>query len=355
MDETFTMRPPPWARMLGTTASARCTAPQKFVDIARSKSLLRIDSRGPTSMSPAQLKRMSTRPFTASAPSTAARTLVWSVTSQAMIVTASAPRASRSARARSSSPRSRANSVRTAPRRASSRASTSPSPRDPPATTTAFPRRSSRVVRRSASVSKTVAPPTASSSRPLMSRLMASGGRIRRACSNKAGLTAETRARTQAMQLGMIGAGRMGANMVRRLMRRGHSCVVYDRAPAAVEALAKEGAVGASSLADLVQKLQRPRAICLMVPAAFVDSSIDELAPLLDPDDVLVDGGNSHYHDDIARAKRLAPRGVRYVDMGTSGGVWGLERGYCLMIGGDKGVVERLDPIFAALAPGRGD
>ncbi|HZU82062.1 MAG TPA: decarboxylating 6-phosphogluconate dehydrogenase [Polyangiaceae bacterium] len=157
------------------------------------------------------------------------------------------------------------------------------------------------------------------------------------------------------MQLGMIGAGRMGANMVRRLMRRGHSCVVYDRAPAAVEALAKEGAVGASSLADLVQKLQRPRAICLMVPAAFVDSSIDELAPLLDPDDVLVDGGNSHYHDDIARAKRLAPRGVRYVDMGTSGGVWGLERGYCLMIGGDKGVVERLDPIFAALAPGRGD
>ena len=131
------------------------------------------------------------------------------------------------------------------------------------------------------------------------------------------------------MQLGMIGLGRMGANMVRRLMRGGHRCVVYDRAAPAVEALVKEGAIGATSLADFVKKLEKPRALCLMVPAAFVDASIEDLAPLLEAGDILVDGGNSHYQDDIARAKRLAPRGIHHVDMGTSGGVWGLDRGYC--------------------------
>ena len=157
------------------------------------------------------------------------------------------------------------------------------------------------------------------------------------------------------MQFGMIGLGRMGANMVRRLMRGGHTCVVYDRSPQAVETLAKEGATGASSLAEFVKKLDRPRAACLMVPAAFVDASLEELAPLLDKDDTLIDGGNSNYQDDIARAKRLATRGIHYVDMGTSGGVWGLERGYCLMIGGEAEVVRRLDPVFATLAPGRGD
>jgi 6-phosphogluconate dehydrogenase len=146
----------------------------------------------------------------------------------------------------------------------------------------------------------------------------------------------------------------MGANMVRRLMRSNHKCVVYDRSAEAVAALAKEGAVGASSLQDLVKRMDRPRAICLMVPAAFVDASIEELAALLDKDDVIIDGGNSHYHDDIARAKRLAPRGLHYVDMGTSGGVWGLERGYCLMIGGEEAVVKHLDPIFSTLAPGPG-
>jgi 6-phosphogluconate dehydrogenase len=156
------------------------------------------------------------------------------------------------------------------------------------------------------------------------------------------------------MQLGMIGLGRMGANMVRRLLKSGHSAVVYDRAPQAVEELAKEGATGASSLADFVQKLETPRAICLMVPAAVVDSAIADLVPLLSKDDVLVDGGNSHYQDDIARAGRLREKGLHYVDMGTSGGVWGLERGYCLMIGGEPDVVTRLDPIFATLAPGRG-
>ena len=157
------------------------------------------------------------------------------------------------------------------------------------------------------------------------------------------------------MQLGMIGLGRMGANMVRRLMRSGHTCVVYDRSPQAVETLVKEGATGASSVAEFVKKLDKPRAACLMVPAAFVDASIDELAPLLEKGDTLIDGGNSNYQDDIARAKRLAPQGLHYVDMGTSGGVWGLERGYCLMIGGETEVVKRLDPIFATLAPGRGD
>jgi 6-phosphogluconate dehydrogenase len=157
------------------------------------------------------------------------------------------------------------------------------------------------------------------------------------------------------MQFGMIGLGRMGANMVRRLMRNEHRCVVFDRSRATVESLAKEGATGANSLADLVSKMARPRAICLMVPAAFVDSSIEELAPLLAEGDIIIDGGNSHYHDDIARAKRLSANGLHYVDMGTSGGVWGLERGYCLMIGGEEEVVRHLDPIFATLAPGRGD
>ena len=157
------------------------------------------------------------------------------------------------------------------------------------------------------------------------------------------------------MQFGMIGLGRMGANMVRRLMRGGHTCVVYDRSLQAVETLVKEGATGASSVAEFVKKLDKPRAACLMVPAAFVDASIDELAPLLEKGDTLIDGGNSNYQDDIARAKRLAPQGLHYVDMGTSGGVWGLERGYCLMIGGETEVVKRLDPIFATLAPGRGD
>jgi 6-phosphogluconate dehydrogenase len=147
----------------------------------------------------------------------------------------------------------------------------------------------------------------------------------------------------------------MGANMVRRLMRNNHQCVVYDRSAEVVASLVKDGAVGASSPGELVKRMERPRAICLMVPAAFVDASIEELAPLLEKDDVIIDGGNSHYHDDIARAKRLAPRGLHYVDMGTSGGVWGLERGYCLMIGGEDAVVKRLDPIFATLAPGMGD
>ncbi len=157
------------------------------------------------------------------------------------------------------------------------------------------------------------------------------------------------------MQLGMIGLGRMGANMVRRLIKKGHKCVAYDRTPDAVGKLAKEGATGASSLAEFVQKLRKPRALCLMVPAAFVDASIDELVPLLEKGDTIIDGGNSHYHDDIARAKRLSAKGLHYVDMGTSGGVWGRERGYCLMIGGEKDVVKRLEPIFKALAPGRGD
>src|SRR6266705_3386324 len=161
--------------------------------------------------------------------------------------------------------------------------------------------------------------------------------------------------RERAMQFGMIGLGRMGANMVRRLMRGGHTCVVFDRSPQAVETLVKEGATGASPVAEFVKKLAKPRAVCLMVPAAFVDASIDELAPLLEKGDTLIDGGNSNYQDDIARAKRLAPRGIHYVDMGTSGGVWGLERGYCLMIGGESGVVKHLDPVFKTLAPGRGD
>jgi len=156
------------------------------------------------------------------------------------------------------------------------------------------------------------------------------------------------------MQLGMVGLGRMGANMVRRLMRSGHECVVQDVSADAVAALAREGAKGSKSLQDFVGKLTKPRAICLMVPAAIVDTILDKLTPLLDRDDVVIDGGNSHYHDDIARAKKLQSKGLHYVDMGTSGGVWGLERGYCLMIGGETDVVRRLDPIFSALAPGPG-
>ena len=156
------------------------------------------------------------------------------------------------------------------------------------------------------------------------------------------------------MQLGMIGLGRMGANMVRRLMKGGHDCVVFARTPAAVQGLAKENATGAESLADLVAKLARPRVVWLMVPAAAVDTTIAELLALLDAGDTLIDGGNSHYVDDIRRAKTLAERQLHYLDVGTSGGVWGLERGYCMMIGGDAEVVTRLDPIFATLAPGIG-
>ncbi|HUO33404.1 MAG TPA: decarboxylating 6-phosphogluconate dehydrogenase [Candidatus Acidoferrum sp.] len=157
------------------------------------------------------------------------------------------------------------------------------------------------------------------------------------------------------MQLGMIGLGRMGANMVRRLMRTGHTCVVFDRSQQAVKELVGEGAKGATSLQDFVSQLSQPRAVWLMVPAAVVDATLNELAPLLHAGDTIIDGGNSYYIDDIRRAKQLSPRGIHYVDAGTSGGVWGLERGYCLMIGGEKEAVQRLDPIFKSLAPGRGD
>ncbi|MBV8722449.1 MAG: decarboxylating 6-phosphogluconate dehydrogenase [Candidatus Eremiobacteraeota bacterium] len=157
------------------------------------------------------------------------------------------------------------------------------------------------------------------------------------------------------MQLGMIGLGRMGANMVRRLMRAGHTCVVYDRDANAVQAIAKDGATGAASLQEFVSKLAPPRAAWLMVPAAVVDSSVAELSPLMAKGDALIDGGNSYYIDDIRRASSLRSSGIDYLDVGTSGGVWGLERGYCMMIGGPDAAVKRLDPIFAALAPGRGD
>jgi 6-phosphogluconate dehydrogenase len=157
------------------------------------------------------------------------------------------------------------------------------------------------------------------------------------------------------MQLGMIGLGRMGANMVRRLEKAGHKCVVYDRSPQVVQQLTADGATGSSSIDDFVNKLQKPRAIWLMVPAAVVDSTIAELVPKLSKDDTLIDGGNSYYIDDIRRAKELSEKGIHYVDVGTSGGVWGLDRGYCEMIGGETAVVQRLDPIFKALAPGRGD
>ena len=156
------------------------------------------------------------------------------------------------------------------------------------------------------------------------------------------------------MQIGMIGLGRMGANMARRLIRKGHSCVVFNRSPQAVNELVKEKAIGAVSLADLVKKLEKPRAIWLMVPAAVVDDTIADISPHLDAGDILIDGGNSYYVDDLRRAKQLAPQRIHYVDVGTSGGVWGLERGYCMMIGGEAEVIQRLDPIFAALAPGIG-
>jgi 6-phosphogluconate dehydrogenase len=157
------------------------------------------------------------------------------------------------------------------------------------------------------------------------------------------------------MQLGMIGLGRMGANMVRRLIKKGHNCVVFDRSPQTLSDLVKDNAVGASSLQDLVKKLTKPRAVWLMVPAAVVDETVADLLPHLEAGDILIDGGNSYYIDDIKRAKDLAPKKIHYVDVGTSGGVWGLERGYCMMIGGEKDVVQHLDPIFSALAPGKGD
>src|SRR5271165_1009146 len=157
------------------------------------------------------------------------------------------------------------------------------------------------------------------------------------------------------MQLGMIGLGRMGANMVRRLQKGGHQCVVYDRSADSVKRLSGEGATGSTSLDDFVGKLQKPRAIWLMVPAAVVDATIADLVPKLAKGDILIDGGNSYYIDDIRRAKELAVKGIHYVDVGTSGGVWGLERGYCQMIGGENSVVSHLDPIFKTLAPGRGD
>jgi 6-phosphogluconate dehydrogenase len=156
------------------------------------------------------------------------------------------------------------------------------------------------------------------------------------------------------MQLGMIGLGRMGANMVHRLLAGGHQCVVFDESAKAVEQLVRAKAVGAWSVADLLEKLERPRAVWLMVPAAVVEATINDLLTHLTPGDIVVDGGNSYYVDDIRRARQLAPKGIHYVDVGTSGGVWGRERGYCLMIGGEDTVVKRLDPIFATLAPGAG-
>ena len=157
------------------------------------------------------------------------------------------------------------------------------------------------------------------------------------------------------MQLGMIGLGRMGANMVRRLLKGGHDCAVFDMSSKAVAELVKENAVGTASLAEFAKALTKPRAIWLMVPAGVVDKTIADLLPHLERGDILIDGGNSYYIDDIRRGKELAPKGIHYADVGTSGGVWGLERGYCMMIGGEMDVVNRLDPIFATLAPGRGD
>jgi len=156
------------------------------------------------------------------------------------------------------------------------------------------------------------------------------------------------------MQLGMIGLGRMGANMVRRLIRGGHECVVFDMSPQSVSQMAKDGATGSSSLEDFINKLHAPRAIWLMVPAGVVDDTLKQLVSRLQKDDIVIDGGNSYYIDDIRRAKELQAHGIHYVDVGTSGGVWGLERGYCQMIGGEPDIVQHLDPIFKTLAPGRG-
>ena len=155
------------------------------------------------------------------------------------------------------------------------------------------------------------------------------------------------------MQVGMIGLGRMGANLVRRLMRDGHRCVAYNRSPNPVRELEAEGATGAYSLEELVAKLEKPRAVWIMLPAAAVQSTLDQLSPLMDPLDILIDGGNSYYRDDVVRAQQLSPKGIQYVDVGTSGGVFGLDRGFCLMIGGDKETVQHLDPLFSTLAPGQ--
>ena len=157
------------------------------------------------------------------------------------------------------------------------------------------------------------------------------------------------------MQIGMVGLGRMGGNMVRRLLKGGHQCVVFDHSEKTVQELAEVSAAGATSLQDLVKKLEKPRPIWLMVPAGVVDKTISDLAPHLEAGDILIDGGNSYYVDDVRRAKELRPRGIHYVDVGTSGGVWGLERGYCMMIGGEEDIVKHLDPIFRNLAPGTGD
>src|SRR6201985_316933 len=157
------------------------------------------------------------------------------------------------------------------------------------------------------------------------------------------------------MQLGMVGLGRMGANMVKRLLNNGHTSVVFDRSAQVVQEWEKQKAVGATSLADMVSKLARPRAIWLMIPAGYVDDTIAKLISHLESGDILIDGGNSYYIDDIRRSKELAPKGIQYVDVGTSGGVWGLERGYCMMIGGPDAAVEHLDPIFRTIAPGTGD
>jgi len=157
------------------------------------------------------------------------------------------------------------------------------------------------------------------------------------------------------MQIGMLGLGRMGANMARRLMKDGHECVVYNRTPEKVQELAKEGAVPSTDIKDFISKLAAPRAVWVMVPAAVVDSVLDELTAVMEPGDIIIDGGNSYYKDDLARAKRLAEEKIHYVDVGTSGGVWGLERGYCLMIGGETDVVKHLDPVFKSIAPGAGN
>jgi 6-phosphogluconate dehydrogenase len=157
------------------------------------------------------------------------------------------------------------------------------------------------------------------------------------------------------MQLAMVGLGRMGANMVRRLLQGGHQCIVFDKSPKAVGELAREHAVGAASPAEMARKLEKPRIVWLMVPAAVVDQTIAEIVPHLEPGDILIDGGNSYYVDDIRRAKELAPKRINYLDVGTSGGIWGLERGYCMMIGGPKDAVQHLDPIFKTLAPGAGE